>query len=283
MDWKTRWTCAEEMSIEPISAPLTVLVVDDEPPARRRLLDLLRQDGAIGTLLEASDGRMAIAQIAAARPYLVFLDIQMPELSGLDVVAAVGAQLMPLTVFVTAYDQHALRAFEANALDYLLKPFSDERLEATLARAKARLGDDRMAAFGEHLLRMMGTAPAGGAADGAVAGGPYLERLAIKAGGVTRLVRSADIDWIDGNGVYANLHVGGAVLLYRASLGELEAKLDPARFVRVHRSAILNVDSVISLEALTHGEFEVLLKHGGRARVSRTYRAQLEQRLGQSL
>jgi two-component system LytT family response regulator len=279
--------------MEPISAPLTVLVVDDEAPARRRLLDLLRQDAAIGTLLEASDGRMAIAQIAAARPDLVFLDIQMPELSGLDVVAAVGAQLMPLTVFVTAYDQHALRAFEANALDYLLKPFSDERLEATLARAKARLGGERMAAFGAHLLRMMGTAPVGGASAGhaggaaagagAVAGAPYLERLAIKTGGVTRLVRSADIDWIDGNGVYANLHVGGAVLLYRASLGELEAKLDPARFVRVHRSAILNVDSVISLASLTHGEFEALLKHGGRARVSRTYRAQLEQRLGQSL
>lgn len=272
-----------------MNTTLTVLVVDDEPPARRRLIELLQRDADIGSVLEASDGRMAVAQIGAAPIDLVFLDIQMPELNGLEVVAAVGAHAMPLTVFVTAYDQHAVRAFEANALDYLLKPFSDERMEAALARAKARLAGKRMEAFSEHVLRMMGSVGAAGVVTPVatmalgVPTRPYLERLAIKTAGVTRMVRAPDIDWIDGNGVYANLHVGGAVLLYRAPLGALAARLDPARFVRVHRSAILNIDSVLAFEALTHGEFEVTLKHGGRARVSRTYRAQLELRLGHAL
>jgi two-component system LytT family response regulator len=175
---------------------------------------------------------------------------------------------------VTAYDEHAIRAFEANALDYLLKPFSDERFEMTMARAGVRMDERSLREFGRRILRMV---PA------ATAGGPPLDRLVVKSGGSTRFVRVVDIDWIEAAGVYANLHIGGKELLYRAALNELAERLDPVRFVRVHRSAIVNIESILHLEPISHGEFEVVLKDGSRSRISRTYRGELEKRLGQSL
>jgi two-component system LytT family response regulator len=252
---------------------LRVLVVDDEEPARQRLVDLLRRDAGVGAVTEASDGLAAVDAIERERPDLVFLDVQMPELDGLGVVDAVGATRMPLTVFVTAYDQHAVRAFEANALDYLLKPFSDERHEATMARARARLGERDLRGFGQRLIDLAATGPAP----------RFWDRLVVKAGGTTRFVRAAEIDWIEGAGVYATLHLGRTSFLYRAALSELADRLDPRRFVRIHRSAIVNLESVVQLEPLSHGEFEVVLKNGARPRISRTFRAQLEARLGQSL
>ena len=204
----------------------------------------------------------------------MFLDVQMPELTGLEVIAEVGAERMPLTVFVTAYDEHAIRAFEANALDYLLKPFSDERFEMTMARVSRRMDERSMREFGRRILHMVSAAPR---AD------LQLDRLVVKSGGSTRFVRVADIDWIEAAGVYANLHIGGKELLYRAALNELAERLDPVRFIRVHRSAIVNIESILRLEPISHGEFEVILKDGSRRRISRTYRGQLEKRLGQSL
>jgi two-component system LytT family response regulator len=256
------------------SEEICILIVDDEAPARQRLTDLLRQDSQVKTVLEAGDGQTAVEIIQNAEPDLIFLDVQMPELDGLEVIETVGAARMPLTVFVTAYDQHAIRAFEANALDYLLKPFSDERLEATMARAKARLDERSVREFAHGVLRMM---------SGKRSTDRRLDRLVVKSGGTTRFVRVADIDWIEGAGVYVNLHVAGKELLYRAALNELAESLDPMRFVRVHRSAIVNIDSILHLEPISHGEFEVILKNGARSRVSRTYRALLEKRLGQSL
>jgi two-component system LytT family response regulator len=253
---------------------IRVLVVDDEAPARQRLVDLLRKDAQVHSIVEAENGLSAVDAIQRERPDLVFLDVQMPELDGLGVIDAVGAEQMPLTVFVTAYDQHAIRAFEANALDYLLKPFSDERYEATMARVRARVDGRSVREFGQRVLRMVSTAPAPG---------QPLDRLVVKSGGTTRFIRVGDIDWIEAAGVYVNLHVGGKELLYRAALNDLAARLDPMRFVRVHRSAIVNIDSIIQLEPISHGEFEVVLKNGSRSRVSRTYRAQLEKRLGQTL
>lgn len=253
---------------------INVLVVDDEAPARQRLLDLLRQDLQVKSVLEAADGQSAVEFIHNTKPDLIFLDVQMPELDGLSVVETIGVAHMPLTVFVTAYDQHAIRAFEANALDYLLKPFSDERLEATMARAKARLDERSLREFARGVLRMM---PAKSSAD------RRLDRLVVKSGGTTRFVRVADIDWIEGAGAYVNLHVAGKELLYRAALNDLAESLDPKRFVRVHRSAIVNIDSILHLEPISHGEFDAVLKNGERSRVSRTYRALLEKRLGQSL
>lgn len=249
---------------------MIVLVVDDEAPARQRLVDLLRQDGKVGEVVEASDGVAAVDAIEARAFDLVFLDVQMPELDGLGVLDAVGAQRMPLTVFVTAYDQHAIRAFEANALDYLLKPFSDERFEATLARARGRLDEIRAGELRQNMLRAAAAMPQG------------LDRLIVKSAGVIHVVRLAEVDWIEGAGVYVNLHVGGRELLYRSALHQLVARLDPHRFIRIHRSAVVNIDSIVRLEPVSHGEFDVFLKDGSQARLSRTYRAGLEQRLGQA-
>ena len=212
--------------------------------------------------------------ICAAAPDLVLLDVQMPELSGLDVIEQIGPEKMPLTIFVTAYDQHAIRAFDKNALDYLLKPFSDERLEIAMSRARARLDDTHMRAFSSGVLSMIAKAP------GTVR---HLDRLAIKSGGATHFVGVADIDWIESASVYVTLHVGGKTILHRAPLADLLGSLDPAKFVRIHRSAAVNIDSIVRLEPVSHGEFEVILKNGGRSRVSRTYRAMLEAALGQSL
>jgi two-component system LytT family response regulator len=260
----------------PLSAtePLCVLVADDEAPARQRIIDLLRRDSRVAAIIEAPDGLSAVEIIQNRKPDLIFLDVQMPELNGLEVIAEVGAEGMPLTVFVTAYDEHAIRAFEANALDYLLKPFSDERFEMTMARVSRRMDERSVREFGRRILRMVSAAPR---AD------LPLDRLVVKSGGSTRFVRVADIDWIEAAGVYANLHIGGKELLYRAALNELAERLDPVRFIRVHRSAIVNIESILRLEPISHGEFEVILKDGSRPRISRTYRGQLEKRLGQSL
>lgn len=254
---------------------IRVLVVDDEAPARQRVIDLLRRDAQVSEVFEASDGQAAIEAILDHKPDVVLLDIQMPELDGLGVVEAIGPSVMPLTVFITAYDQHALRAFEANALDYLLKPFSDERFEGMMQRVKTRLDERSLREFGQRMMRMVSAAP--NAAD------RRWDRLVVKSGGSTRFVRAIDIDWIEAAGVYVNLHVGGKELLYRAALNELADKLDPRRFVRVHRSAIVNIESIVQLEPISHGEFDAVLRNGARTRVSRTYRAQLEKRLGQPL
>jgi two-component system LytT family response regulator len=254
--------------------PIRVLVVDDEAPARQRLIDLLKKDPQVGSVLEAVNGKAAVEIIGREALDLVFLDVQMPELDGLQVMDTVGARAMPLTVFVTAYDEHAIRAFEANALDYLLKPFSDERWEAALARAKARHDELSLREFGRGVLRMLATRSQVG---------PYLDRLVVKGSGTTRFIRVADIDWIESAGVYVNLHIAGKELLYRSALNELSGHLDPMRFIRVHRSSIVNIDSIVELQPISHGEFELVLKDGHRSRVSRTYRTHLEKRLGQSL
>jgi two-component system, LytTR family, response regulator len=253
---------------------IRVLVVDDEAPARQRLVDLLKKDPEVGRILEAVNGKTAVEVIGREALDLVFLDVQMPELDGLQVIETVGAAAMPLTVFVTAYDQHAIRAFEANALDYLLKPFSDERCEAALARAKTRHDELSLREFGRSVVRVLATRSQ---AD------RYLDRLVVKGSGRTRFIRVADIDWIEGAGVYVNLHVGGKELLFRSALSEIAGRLDPMRFIRVHHSSIVNIDSIVELQPISHGEFELVLKNGHRLRVSRTYRAHLEQRLGQSL
>ncbi|MFC5863173.1 LytR/AlgR family response regulator transcription factor [Acidicapsa dinghuensis] len=260
--------------IAPPTDRLRILVVDDEAPARQRITDLLKKDMQVETMFEARDGIAAVEIIQRESLDLIFLDVQMPELDGLGVIETIGTAQMPLTIFITAYDQHAIAAFEANALDYLLKPFSDERLEAAFARAKMRHIERNMQQFGLSMLRMVSSI---------VPAGRCLDRLVVKSGGTTRFLRVVDIDWIEGAGVYVNLHVGGKELLYRASLNELADSLDPMRFVRVHRSAIVNIDSILELQPISHGEFDVVLKDGHRSRVSRTYRAQLEKRLGQSL
>ena len=177
---------------------IRVLIVDDEAPARQRLADLLRKDSQVAVILEAADGISAVQAIQSQRPDLVLLDVQMPELDGLGVIDAVGAAQMPLTIFVTAYDQHAIRAFETNALDYLLKPFSDERFESALQRVKVRLDERSTCEFGRRIMKMVSSA------SGATR---QLDRLVVKCSGSMRFIRVVEIDWIEAAGVYVNLHV----------------------------------------------------------------------------
>ena len=258
---------------QPPTKRMRVLVVDDEALARRRLVDLLRKDGEVAVILEAENGIAAIKMIETEHPDIVFLDVQMPEIDGLGVIDALGPELMPPTVFVTAYDKFALKAFEADAVDYLLKPFGNKRFEQSFSRVKGRLHAANLK-IGPHVLELVSKR---------AAPGEVWDWLVIKTGGVTKLVMASEIEWIEAAGVYVNLHVQGKELLYRTSLGNVIKRLDPFRFVRIHRSSAINIKCVAQLEPLTHGEFEVVMKDGARLTLSRYYRADVEKRLGQSL
>ena len=259
---------------------IRVLVVDDEAPARSRLLDLLAKDRHVGKVLEAEDGVAAVALIQEERPDLVFLDVQMPDVDGFAVVEALGSENMPITVFVTGYDQFAIRAFDADAIDYLLKPFANARFEETMGRAKRRLQEVRAGtwteanSFGPELLKL---------AAKRFTPGEIWQWIVVKNRDGTRLVLTDDIDWIAAAGVYVTLHVGSDEFLYRAGLAEVASRLDPFQFVRVHRSSIVNLRSIALLERRTHAEFEIVLKNGRRLMLSRNYRANVEAMLGQSL
>lgn len=258
-----------------------VLIVDDEPPARRHLRRLLAGRTEIELVGEYGDGRSAVEGIEKARPDLVFLDIQMPELDGLEVVQAVGPERMPEVVFVTAYDAYALEAFAVNALDYLLKPFEDERFHQTLERALERLRQRRSEALcerlaclveGRHLQRK--EAAMGGSFDReASARDVPLRRLVVEKGGRLFLLPVVRITWIEAEGAYVRLHTGHGTHLIRDSLKRLEKVLDG--FVRVHRSSLVNAERVTELRPLFRGEYEVVLEDGTCLKLSRGYRDRL--------
>lgn len=251
-----------------------ILIVDDEQPARQRLRDLFDNDADVSEIIEAENGLDAVETILQKQPDVVFLDVQMPGLDGLGVIDTIGIERMPVTVFVTAFDQHAVRAFESAALDYVLKPYGDERMEAAFTRAKARLDDEHMREFGHSVLQLL---------DGRRSDNMFLDRIVIRERDKTDLVRVESIDCIESAGAYVALHVGHERIIHRAALGELIGRLDPRRFVRVHRSAVVNIESILHLEPATHGEFDLVLRGGQRIHVSRTFRPLLEARLGQSL
>jgi two-component system LytT family response regulator len=233
------------------------MLVDDEPLARSNVAVLLRRDAEIEIVGECGSGMEALQEIRRLRPDLLFLDVQMPECDGFDVLELLGKDQPSVIVFVTAYDQYALRAFEAGALDYLLKPFDNARFELALSRAKQRIG-------------MGGERPR------------KLERLAVKIGGQVSFVKVSEIDWIEAADYYACLHVGSKSHLLRRSLAELEQDLDQSEFCRVHRSGIVNLKRVRGLETNEDGEYDVLLDNGARVRLSRRYRKQLQDRMGMS-
>lgn len=241
-------------------AKIRVLIVDDEPLARSNVAVLLRTDPDIGTVSECGSGTEAIGEIRVAKPDLLFLDVQMPECDGFDVLELLGRDLPPAVVFVTAYDQYALRAFEAGALDYLLKPFDNARFELALGRAKQRirLSTDRR---GKCWPRK-------------------LERVVIKSAGEVCFVKISEIDWIEAADYYACLHVGAKSHLLRRSMAELEEDLDPSMFCRVHRSGIVNLERIRGLKLSEGGEYEILLDNGRKVRMSRRYRKQLQERMG---
>jgi two-component system LytT family response regulator len=250
---------------------LRVLIVDDEPIARRGIAALLADDAEIEVVGQAGDGRAAVEAIRALEPDLVFLDVQMPELDGFDVVDAVGVDAVGAIVFVTAYDEYALRAFEVSAVDYLLKPFDRERFQAALDRAKKALrsretGDlqDRV----EALLRLLETAPT--TTDQKPA-----QRIVIKDAGRVMFVRPAEIDWVDAAGNYVRLHVGKEAHLLRETMSGIEARLDRDRFMRISRSVIVNLDRVKEVQPLFNGSYVFLLHDGQRLESSRRYRSKL--------
>jgi two-component system LytT family response regulator len=234
---------------------IRVLVVDDEPLARANLSVLLRRDPTIEIVGECTSGMEALAEIRDKKPELVFLDVQMPECDGFDVLEILGPALPPALVFVTAYDQYALRAFEAGALDYLLKPFDNVRFDRTLDRAKERIRLSKESSKKQ-------------------------ERLVIKSAGQILFLRISEIDWIEAADYYACLHVGSTTHLLRRSMSDLGQDLDQAIFCRIHRSTIVNLNRVRTLVLNEDGERDVLLENGTRLRLSRRYRKQLQSRLG---
>ncbi len=239
----------------PSPGGIRALVVDDEPLARRNLTILLRDDPDVGDITECGSGQEAIEEIRRSRPDVVFLDVQMPECGGFDVLELLGADLPPTIIFVTAYDEYALRAFEAGALDYLLKPFDDARFRRALDRAKDRLSQ----------------APP--------ARPRVVERLVVKSRGRTLFVTVSDIDWIEADSYYACLHVGDETHIIRRTLTELEQDLVGQRFARIHRSIIVNLDRIHGLELQDGGDHEVELHSKVRLRLSRRYRKKLQDRM----
>jgi two-component system LytT family response regulator len=242
------------MSREERPRRIHVLVVDDEPLARSNLTVLLRRDPEIDVVRECGSGMDALAEIRSSKPDLVFIDVQMPECDGFDVLEMLGSDLPAAVVFVTAYDQYALRAFEAGALDYLLKPFDDARFDRALGRAKERIAHDR-----DPL--------------------PTLDRFAVKSAGQVSFLKASEIDWIEAADYYSCLHVGARTHLLRRSMAELEQELDQSVFCRIHRSTIVKLDRVRGLKLNESGEYDVLLDNGTKLRLSRRYRKQLQSRL----
>jgi two-component system LytT family response regulator len=256
---------------------IRVAVVDDEPVARAGVQKLLQKDPELEVVGEAGNGRDAIALIRRTEPDLLFLDIQMPELNGFDVLAEMGPQDMPVTVFVTAYDQFALRAFEVQALDYLLKPFEDERFQIVLRRAKdevRRARSDELTDRLERLLNAYSAHSAGEPPDRARAA--YVSRILVREGGTVTFLPVEEIDWIEAADYYAKLHSGAVVQLVRFTMNELEEQLDPGRFVRVHRSAIVNVSRVKEIRVDYRNHHVVVLRNGVRVPLSRRRRDMLE-------
>jgi two-component system LytT family response regulator len=260
---------------------LRVLVVDDEPLGRRRVLDLLEDQPEVEVVGTAADGEAAVEAIRMSRPDLVFLDVQMPRMSGLDVVREIGPAAMPATIFVTAYDQYALHAFDTAAVDYLVKPFRDERFEEAFRRARRRVEADSRERLHEQLMALLhGQESAAPATRGPQPA--YLERIAVQMKGRMRVVPVGKIDYITASGTYAELHVGRDRYVIRESMQQLEERLDPEQFMRVHRSSIVRLDLVEALLRGEGSEYEIQLTGGARLRVGRSRREALERRLGRT-
>jgi two-component system LytT family response regulator len=255
-----------------VTEPLRVLIADDEPPARAVLRELLAGRPGIELCAEASDGAEAIDAIRSQRPDLVFLDIQLPDLDGFEVLQRVAPDVVPQVVFVTAYDEFAVRAFEVHALDYLVKPFSDARFDVALSRARSRAPDDgsSVAARAARVALEIGASDQAAAPPG---------HFLVRVGRRTLLVGVDEVEWIEADSYYAALHVRGQTHLVRQTMAMLEARLDPRRFVRIHRSAIVNLMSVRELHRSASGALEVVLHDGTRLEVSRSRRRRLAARL----
>ena len=256
------------------SAQIRTLIADDEALARKFIRRMLKDDHDVEILGECSNGKETVAMIRKENPDLVFLDVQMPEMDGFAVLEAIGIESLPEIIFATAYEQYAIRAFELHALDYLLKPFDQTRFKEAIKHAKERFrslrqNDGRMQI--SALLDSIKNKP------------QYLERLVIKAGGRITFLRTDEIDWIEADDKYVHLHTSKARPMVRQTLTAMEAQLDPAKFRRVHRSAIVNVERIAELQPLFSGEYSILLQDGTRLTLSRNYKDKLFDLLGKPL
>jgi two-component system LytT family response regulator len=268
----------------PADPPLRVLIVDDEPLARMRLEDLLRREPGVEIVGTADNGKAAVEAIRALGPDLVFLDVQMPGATGLDVVREIGPATMPATIFVTAFDQYALQAFDVAAVDYLVKPFDDERFEQAFRRARRLLRLEGVARLRDQLLTVLQeVTPRPGDGEQPVPSSPpsgYLERVAVEMRGKVRVVPVSQIEYVTADGPYAELHTPEGKYVIRETMQTLEERLDPRRFFRIHRSAIVRIDRIETLLKGAGGDYEVQLRGGMLLPVSRSRREALERKLG---
>jgi two-component system LytT family response regulator len=251
-----------------------VVIADDEPPARMRLRRLLAAHPDIEIVAECSDGASAVQAVETAAPDLVLLDIQMPELDGFDVVRALEMPRLPAIIFLSAFDQYALRAFQVHALDYVLKPVEADRLAAALAHARGRLLERRSASM-----------PAGlsGLLRDLTTDRRFLARVPVRSEGRVKVIDLADVDWIGAADNYVALHTGARQHLVRDTLAHFEQRLDPQQFVRVHRSTIVRIDRIVELVPDLHGDFRIRLRNGTTLAMSRTFRARVEDCFGRRL
>ena len=273
--------------------PIRVLLADDEPLARRRLLRFLRAEPDVEVVAECASGDDAVRALGDEEVDIALLDVQMPGLDGFGVVQAVGAERMPPVIFVTAYDAYAIRAFEVHALDYLLKPVTAERFRDAFGRARALLERTSSASMGRRLrallehaltqdaeLSALDAAAPGARGDVAPAQRPRTaDRLTVKSDGRVFFVRAADVDWFEAEGNHVRLHVGKTTHLIRETISAIEGSLDAAQFARIHRSTIVNLDRIRELQPWFAGDYVVILRDGTQLKLSRTYRDHLQSRL----
>ena len=252
---------------------IRVLIVDDEPLARGMVREMLDLDPEAEIAGECSNGHDAISAIESLAPDLVFLDVQMPELGGFDVLESFKNHL-PRVIFVTAYDQYAVRAFEVHALDYLLKPFDRERFMTAWERAKLQIKKDQFDRRDQHIMALL---------EELKAGTKYIERLVVKTAGRVFFLDVNDLDCIEAEGNYVRVHNGAKSYLLRETISGLETQLDPKKFLRIHRSAIVRIDKIKELQPWFHGEYHVILEGGKQLTLSRNYRANLQEAVGNSL
>ena len=253
---------------------IRALVVDDEPLAREMIREMLATDAEVEVVGECANGREAIEAIKASTPDLVFLDVQMPELGGFEVLESLDPNTTPYVIFVTAYDQYAVRAFEVHALDYLLKPFDRERFEVAWQRAKAQIKLDRTSRRDQDIIALL---------EELKAGPRYLERLVIKNGGRVFFMHVQDIYCIEAEGNYVRVYDNQKGYLLRETISSLEEQLDPKQFLRIHRSAIVKIDRIKEMQPWFHGEYRIIMENGKQLALSRNYRANLQEAVGNTL
>jgi len=254
---------------------IRTLIVDDEPLAREKLRGFLEKEDDIEIVAECRNGREALETIEAEEPDLVFLDVQMPEMDGFEVLEHTDRDKLPAVIFTTAYDQYALKAFEVHAIDYLLKPFDRERFAEALGRARGERERRQVDQMRQQLMALLGEVEKRHAR--------FPERLVVKTSGKVVFVKVGDIDWIDAAGNYVRLHVAGDSYLMRETMGRVEERLDPELFLRIHRSTIVNIERIRELQQQFHGDYLVVLKNGQRLTLSRSYRDKIQELLDRSL